>query len=85
MTSAYRGTRSPWVLLLLLLAGAVAGSAFNGAVAGIIPVLASSAQIGIRDFTLDLHFMRLTFGFIIDLSPLTALGMVLGYLVYRKI
>jgi len=85
LTSAYRGTRNPWILLLLLLAGAVAGSALNGTVAGIIPVLASSGQIGLRDVTLDLHFMRLTFGFIMDLSPLTALGIVLGYLVYRKI
>ncbi|VFU12480.1 conserved hypothetical protein [anaerobic digester metagenome] len=32
-----------------------------------------------------MHFLNLTFGFTFSLGPLTALGLILGYLVYRKV
>ena len=85
MTRTYRSGHSPWILLLLLLAGGLAGSALTGAVAKILPVLASTGRIGLPPATVDLHFLQMTFGFTMTLSPLTALGIVLGYLVYRRI
>ncbi len=85
MARAYRSVKSPWLLFLLLLAGGLAGSAFSGVLSDMLPVLASTGKVGLRPATLDLQFMQLTFGFTVDLGPVTALGIVLGYLVYRKL
>lgn len=85
MTRGYRGSKSPWILFLLLLAGGLAGSALTGTLAKTLPVLAATGSVGLRPATLDLQFMQITFGFTMELGPLTALGIILGYLVYRKV
>lgn len=85
MTRVYRGGKSPWVLVFLLLAGGLAGSALSGVLAQMLPFLATNGAVGLQPATLDLHFMQITFGFSISLGPVTALGFVLGYWVYRKI
>lgn len=80
-----RSSKSPWVLLLLLLAGAMAGSAVAQSLS-MVPYINTSASFGINPpAVLDLHFATVTFGFNITLGPLTALGMVLGLLIYRRI
>ncbi|SFR08161.1 DUF4321 domain-containing protein [Desulfoscipio geothermicus] len=85
MSRVHRGGKSPWVLLLLLLAGGLAGSALSGTLAQSFPFLAATGKIGLQPATLNLHFMQLTFGATVDMGPVTALGLVLGYLIYRKI
>lgn len=80
-----RSAKSPWVLLLLLIAGAMVGSAVTESLST-VPYIHSTASFGIDPpAVLDLHFARLTFGFRVILGPLTALGMVLGLLIYRRI
>ncbi|KJS12342.1 MAG: hypothetical protein JL56_14720 [Desulfotomaculum sp. BICA1-6] len=85
MNKGYRGSKSPWILFLLLLAGGLAGSALTGTLAQTLPVLATTGNIGMQPATLDLQFMQLTFGFTMNLGPLTVLGIILGYLVYRRV
>ena len=71
------------LVLSFLLAGC--GSALGDALAPYVPWLKAGSTIGLKPSTLDLHFINLTFGFTFSLGPLTALGLILGYLVYRKI
>lgn len=85
MAKVYRSTGNTWVLVLLMLAGGLAGSALGNALAPWLPWLKSSTLVGLQPSTLDLHFFSLTFGFTIALNPLTALGLILGYFLYRKV
>jgi len=83
--AAFKSGKNIAVLVLLLLIGGLAGSAATDAAAPFIPFLKSKASIGFDPATLDLHFMTLTAGFRMILSPLTALGLIIGYWVYRKL
>ncbi|WP_027366179.1 DUF4321 domain-containing protein [Desulfotruncus alcoholivorax] len=85
MSKGYKSSKSPWILFLLLLAGGLAGSSLSGTLAKSLPFLAATSNIGLKPATLDLHFLSITFGFNVALGPVTALGLVLGYLVYRKV
>lgn len=85
MSKAYRGNRSPWTLLLLLVAGGLAGSALTATLAKTVPFLAATGKVGLQPATLDLHFLQLTLGFTMVLSPVTALGLILGYLVWSRV
>lgn len=83
--ASYKSTKNFWVLVVLLLIGGLAGSAATGALGQYFPFLKSTAKIGFDPFTLDLHFMSLYIGFKMALGPLTALGLIIGYWVYRKL
>lgn len=85
MAKGYRNEGNVWVLALLLLIGGLAGSAAGNALAPTLPWLKSTSIIGLKPSTLDMQFFNLTFGFTFALGPLTALGLILGYLVYRRI
>lgn len=83
--AAYKSTKNIWILFVLLLIGGLAGSATADAVGAFIPIVKSTARIGFEPATLNLHFASLTVGFKMSLGPLTALGLILGYWVYRKL
>lgn len=85
MAKGFKNYGNTWVLVLLLLIGGLTGSAAGNALAPVLPWLKAASTIGLRPFTLDLQFLNLTFGFTFALSPLTALGLILGYLVYRRV
>ncbi|MFZ5631803.1 MAG: DUF4321 domain-containing protein [Bacillota bacterium] len=70
---------------MLVLIGGLAGSAAADVIAPYFPYVKSTAKIGFDPFILNLHFMSLTVGFKMALGPLTALGLIIGYWVYRKI
>jgi len=80
-----RGNGNIWVLILLLLVGGLCGGALGNALAPVLPWLNATSQVGLKPSTLDLHFLNITFGFTFALGPLTALGMILGYIVYRRL
>ncbi|OPX87913.1 MAG: hypothetical protein A4E53_02288 [Pelotomaculum sp. PtaB.Bin104] len=80
-----KGSSGLGVLLLLLLAGGLAGSAVGNALAPALPWLKASSTIGLKPFTLDLQFFSMTFGFTFNLSLLTALGFFLGYIIYKRV
>ncbi|MDD3653847.1 MAG: DUF4321 domain-containing protein [Desulfotomaculaceae bacterium] len=76
---------SMWVLILLLLAGGLTGSAVGNALAPALPWLKATSTIGLKPFTLDLQFFSMTFGFTFNLSLLTAMGFFLGYIIYKRV
>lgn len=85
MAKSFRTGGNTFVLLLLLLSGALIGSAIENILPPALSFLRSAASFGLKPSTLDLHFMQLTFGFTIALGPLTALGLILGFIVWRRI
>ncbi|GAB6179989.1 hypothetical protein JCM14036_13080 [Desulfotomaculum defluvii] len=72
-------------LIVLLLAGGIAGSALGHVLASYMPMLDNFTSIGIDHTTLDLYFLQLSFGLTMTLGPVTALGLFLGFLTYRKL
>ncbi|MDF9408299.1 MAG: hypothetical protein A4E52_02053 [Pelotomaculum sp. PtaB.Bin013] len=85
MAKGFKNYSNVWVLVLLLLVGGLTGSAIGNALAPFLPWLKATSTIGLKPFTLDLQFFNLTFGFTFALSPLTALGLLLGYFIYRRV
>ncbi len=85
MAKGFKNYGSSWVLVLLIMIGGLTGSAVGDALSQALPWLKSTSLIGLKPSTLDLRFLNITFGFTFALGPLTALGMILGYVVYRRI
>lgn len=81
----FSGGRSAWLLFLLLLAGGVAGSALGNALAPIIPFAQNLFNIGLAPANINMNFFTINFGFSLAVGPFTALGLLLGYLGYRKL
>jgi len=74
-----------WVLIILLIIGGLAGSALANLLAPSVPWLKSASTVGLKPpVTIDMQFFNLTFGFTFVMGPLSVLGMILGYVVYRK-
>ncbi len=78
-------TRNPWILIILLILGGLAGSALGQMLSPTFPFLGTIVSAGLAPGVLDLQFMTITFGFSIIIGPLTLLGFLMGYLVYRRI
>lgn len=85
MPNAYKPQKSFWLLFILLLVGALIGDALGAILIPYFPALKPFASVGLAPVTADLHFLCLTFGFTLTLGPLTALGLLLGYFLYRKL
>lgn len=75
--------QSPWFLGLLLIVGGLIGNVVADRLT--IPVLRATASFGLPTATLDLSFFKLTFGFTIALGPLTVLGMLFGYILFKRL
>lgn len=76
------------VLLIILCLGGIAGALIGELIQKLVPALAVLGKvqsIGVPQFTLDLHIMTITFGFMLRLNLFALLGFVAAYLVYRKL
>lgn len=85
MPRGFKNNNNLWVLILLLLIGGLTGSAIGNALGLWLPWLNPTTTIGLKTFVLDMHFFSLTFGFTFILNPLTAVGFLLGYFIYRRV
>ncbi|HAG07491.1 MAG: Uncharacterized protein XD69_0083 [Clostridia bacterium 62_21] len=85
MAKFQRNPKNPWVLVILLLLGGLAGSAVGQLFAPTWRFLGPVLRTGLGLAELDLHFLKLTFGFSVNIGVLTLLGFILGYLLYRRI
>ncbi len=77
--------RSGWVLLLVLLAGALIGNLFWILLLAVLPGdMNVSLQIGstANPWVLDLHVISLALGVKLNLNPGSAVGMLLGLFLY---
>lgn len=75
--------KSPWVLLILIIVGALLGSLIGNALGDSLPILKVSQQIGLETTTLDLGVLTINFGFLIKMNVASVFGFVLAYLLYR--
>lgn len=85
MAKPYRQSKNPWVLVLLLFVGGLTGNAVAYVLPPSLGVLKAISTFGLKPVTLDIHFLKLTFGLTMDAGILTIIGFLLGYLLYRKV
>ena len=88
-----RNRRSPWVLLLLILAGALIGGVAGGILAR-YPSLAWISLGGANGYRellafsmnplVDTHVIRLGFEFALRVNAGSLLGMILGIILYTR-
>lgn len=75
------------ILVVVLLLGAILGGWVGEALIKIVPSLANighSFMVGIPRFDLDLKVLSLVFGLTVKLNLFSLLGLIAGFLVYRK-
>ncbi|NPV71911.1 MAG: DUF4321 domain-containing protein [Firmicutes bacterium] len=78
-----RRDRNPWILLLVLLFGAIAGSAVGHILSKYVPLLGHSVGGGLEPpVTLDMVVLTLTFGVKLALNIGTAIGVILAMMLY---
>lgn len=77
--------RNPWILVVLMILGGLAGSVAGRILSPTFPFLDNMLTAELAPGVLDLQFMTVTFGFSVSIGPLTLFGFLLGYLVYRNI
>lgn len=85
MSKSFKMGKGPLTLVILLLAGGVAGSALGQALTVYLPFLKNFTTIGLKNTTLNFHFLQVSFGITMSLGPITALGLLLGFLAYRRL
>ncbi|AEF93589.1 hypothetical protein Desca_0704 [Desulfotomaculum nigrificans CO-1-SRB] len=85
MGKTFKTGKGPGTLLILLLAGGVTGSVLGALAAPYSPWLKNFTNIGLPTTTLNLLFLQLTFGLNMSLGPLTVLGLLIGFFLYRKL
>ncbi|MDD2420801.1 MAG: DUF4321 domain-containing protein [Heliobacteriaceae bacterium] len=73
------------LLVVLLIAGAVIGSLIGEALSPVIPLLKQSINLEAGPVKLDLVSLNVTLGFGINLNLAGALGMIGGYLLFRRL
>lgn len=79
-------TRNPWVLLLLLLTGAVIGGFLGQYLSQFFPFLQHNYPVGIREpLFLDLGFLSLIFGFVVNINVAGVLGLIIAIFIFLKI
>lgn len=79
-------TRNPWVLLLLLTAGAIIGGFLGQYLGQYVPFLQHNFPIGIKDpFFLDIGILSIVFGFIININVAGVIGLILAVLIFLKL
>ena len=78
--------KSTLILLILLAIGIVIGGVIGDLLGDIVPFLSYSYPIGLdTPLHLDLSVISLVFGLKIDVNVASAIGLILAYLMYRKI
>ncbi len=78
--------RNPWVLLVLLLTGAVIGGFLGQYLSQYFPFLQYNYPIGIREpFFLDLGFLSIIFGFVVNINVAGMIGLIVAVLVFFRI
>ncbi|MDA8097644.1 MAG: DUF4321 domain-containing protein [Clostridia bacterium] len=78
-------SRNLWILIILMTIGGLAGSVLGQILSPAFPFLANFVDVGLQPGVLNLLFLTVTFGFTLAIGPLTLLGFLLGYLVYRRL
>lgn len=73
------------LLLILLLAGASIGGLLGDVLGSHFPILIVDKTFGFSPTTIDLGILQMTLGFIFRLNLAGVIGLLLGYLLYRRL
>lgn len=73
------------VLLVLLLVGAIFGSLIGSAFSDMLPILNYGQSIGVDPFVVDLSAIVITFGLKLSLNVAGVIGIVIAFVVYKKL
>lgn len=73
------------ILLVLLLIGAIFGSLIGSAFGDAIPLLNYGKTIGVDPFVVDLNVIVLTFGLKLSLNLAGIIGIIIAFVVYKKL
>ncbi|QGG47265.1 DUF4321 domain-containing protein [Heliorestis convoluta] len=79
------GSRKVSILIVILLTGAIIGSLLGEALRPVMPFLLLGKDIALSPTRIDLVALHFTFGFTIKLNLAGVLGLIGGYLLYRKL
>ncbi|TYP57619.1 DUF4321 domain-containing protein [Thermosediminibacter litoriperuensis] len=77
-------TRSTALLITLLFAGAIVGSAVGEALKNVVPLLSYGPKLGLNMSSFDMGIAGFSFGFYLNLNLAGALGVLLGALLYQR-
>lgn len=83
-----RKQRKTWVMVLLIIVGAVVGSALWSMLGGVLPdILMRGISIGTTDapLTVDFTFLKLTFGMVLHVNIGAILGIAAALLISLKL
>lgn len=80
----YRDSRNPWIMVAMILIGAILGSVVGASFSHTLPILKNSQAIGFPATTFNLIVAQLTLGFKLNFNLGAVAGAVLGWLVYRR-
>ena len=73
------------ILLVLLLMGAIIGSLIGDALGSYAPLLNYGKTIGVDPFVVDLNVIVITFGLKLSLNISGIIGIILAFVVFRKL
>lgn len=77
--------RSPWVLVLLLLIGALLGSLVGTSFSKTVPILKATQAIGFPTTTFNLGVLQFSLGLQLHFNLAALAGVVLAWLIYRRL
>lgn len=80
-----RNYRNPWLLILMILIGIVAGGIAGDILKAFAPILGYSKSIGLAPATINLSVLTITFGFQIRMSLASIIGLILAVLTYFRL
>lgn len=79
------GSRSGWVMLLMVLCGLVVGGFLGELLGKYLPILKYGYNLGVSPHEWNFQVLRLTFGLSLSINMFSVLGIVLAIYLYRKL
>lgn len=78
-------TGNALVLLIVLLIGLVLGGIIGDLLKDVFPILSSGKTIGVDPFELNLGILVMHFGVSLSMSLASIIGLVIAWILYRKL
>ncbi len=82
---AKNSNRSAAFMLILLFIGLVIGSFLGSILGQYFPILSTGYDFGVSSHTWDIGVLKLTFGFMLTINMFSVIGILIAYILYRKL